>query len=178
MSETEQQEVSPNPDSRPAPKFRTLNGIAGLMLWAGVIIVLMKMWNAAEKDSQTEKQPPPPATSPDSETPPKRTVITIPRKPVRDFSFTDSNGEQITNADLLGKQWVICFIFTRCAGPCPRVSSKMATLQDAFTGDELQLVTLTVDPEYDDSEALTKYAELFRADLARWTFLTGDQTSI
>ena len=44
---------------------------------------------------------------------------------VEDFSLTECHGQTVTKADLLGKPWVACFIFTRCAGPCPRVSEQM-----------------------------------------------------
>src|SRR5437588_10499179 len=51
---------------------------------------------------------------------------------VEDFSLTECHGQAVTKADLLGKPWVACFIFTRCAGPdfCPRVSQQMQILQE------------------------------------------------
>jgi protein SCO1/2 len=40
------------------------------------------------------------------------------------------------------------------------------------------LVTFTVDPARDDAAELRKYAEHFRADAARWMFLTGNEQEI
>ena len=37
---------------------------------------------------------------------------------IEDFSLTECHGQTVTKADLLGKPWLACFIFTRCAGPC------------------------------------------------------------
>jgi protein SCO1 len=97
---------------------------------------------------------------------------------LEDFSLTECHGQTVTKADLLGKPWVACFIFTRCAGPCPRVSEQMQILQDRLKGLDVRLVSLTVDPERDTPEELRKYAEYYKADPARWWFLTGDKEKI
>src|SRR6267154_2682913 len=49
---------------------------------------------------------------------------------VEDFSLTEAHGQTVTKADLLGKPWVACFVFTRCVGPCPLVSEQMQNLQN------------------------------------------------
>jgi protein SCO1/2 len=55
----------------------------------------------------------------------------------------------------------------------------MARLQAEFAGEEdLRLVSITVDPERDTPEVLSRYAERYRADPARWLFLTGDKRAI
>lgn len=40
-------------------------------------------------------------------------------------------------------------------------------------GLDIQLVSFSVDPDYDSPEVLTEYAEDNGADLDNWTFLTG-----
>jgi len=47
-----------------------------------------------------------------------------PAEGIEDFSLTERSGKTITKKDLEGKPWVACFVFTRCAGPCPRVSGQ------------------------------------------------------
>lgn len=94
---------------------------------------------------------------------------------IGDFSLTERSGETVTKKDLLGKPWIVGFIFTRCAGPCPRVSGQMAKLQDHLEGEDVRLVTMTVDPDYDTPEVLTRYAKAFGADEKKWLFLTGDK---
>ncbi len=49
---------------------------------------------------------------------------------VPDFTFTERSGEPFGLADMKGKINVVDFIFTRCPGPCPVMSSKMADLYD------------------------------------------------
>jgi len=81
----------------------------------------------------------------------------------------------VTKADLLGHPWLISFIFTRCAGPCPKVSGRMSDLQRLLAGTDVKLVTLTVDPDFDKPDVLNRYAQSFGADANRWLYLTGDK---
>jgi protein SCO1/2/putative membrane protein len=97
---------------------------------------------------------------------------------IEDFSLTECHGQTVTKADLLGKPWLACFVFTRCAGPCPRVSREMQILQDRTRDLDVRLVSFTVDPETDTPEVLRTYAEFYKADPLRWWFLTGDKEVI
>lgn len=98
---------------------------------------------------------------------------------VADFTLTNQAGQQITLAGLRGKVWVADIIFTRCAGPCPRMTRQMQMLLDALPAQgTAQLVTLTTDPEFDTPEVLDRYAARFNARPARWQFLTGSKTQI
>jgi protein SCO1 len=94
--------------------------------------------------------------------------------PLSDFSLTERNGETVGKQDLAGKVWVAAFFFTRCSGPCPRISAAMEGLQGDFKSDpDVRLVSFTVDPTYDDAATLSRYAERFHADPQRWLFLRG-----
>jgi protein SCO1/2 len=96
-----------------------------------------------------------------------------------DFSLVECTGQKLGLADLRGKVWIADFIFTRCPGPCPRMSSRMASLQTNLSSDaDLRLVSISVDPEFDTQEVLAKYAAQYRAEGGRWFFLTGDKTAI
>jgi len=97
---------------------------------------------------------------------------------IEDFSLTECHGQTVKKADLLGRPWVACFIFTRCAGPCPRVSQQMRVLQDRLKGLDVRLVSFSVDPENDTPEVLLDYARSYRVDPDRWWFLTGDKEVI
>lgn len=98
---------------------------------------------------------------------------------VADFALTNQDGRVLTLADLRGQVWVADIIFTRCAGPCPRMTRQMESLQAALPKDSrAQLVTLTTDPEFDSPEVLKRYATRFNADPARWNFLTGTKLQI
>lgn len=109
---------------------------------------------------------------------PDEIKFTWPERGVRDFTLTDSRGEKVSKSDLLGKPWIASFIFTRCAGPCPRVAAAFKELQKRYPEHNVNLVTFTVDPDNDTPEVLTKFANFWEADLDRWLFLTGDKDTI
>ena len=105
--------------------------------------------------------------------------LLTPIGPVADFTLTNQNGQVTTLADLTNHVWVADIIFTRCAGPCPRLTSQMKSLQDKLPADSTaKLVTLTTDPDFDSPAVLMKYGERFGADFKRWTFLTGSKAQI
>ena len=91
---------------------------------------------------------------------------------VPDFTLTDQSNQEFRSADALKRKvWIADFIFTHCAGPCPRMTSHMRKIQDALDGEpEIKLVSFTVDPARDTPPVLAAYAVQFKA---RWSFLTG-----
>ncbi len=94
---------------------------------------------------------------------------------VTDFSLTERSGRSVSLADLAGSPWVADFIFTRCTGVCPILSSRMKELQDLLHArPDVRLVSISVDPEHDTPDVLASYAERSGADPGRWLFLTGD----
>ena len=98
---------------------------------------------------------------------------------IGNFTLTNQSSQPVTLTDLHGKVWVADIIFSRCAGPCPRMTRQMEALQTALPKDSTaRLVTLTTDPEFDTPEVLSKYAERFNADTNRWWFLTGEKKEI
>jgi len=101
---------------------------------------------------------------------------------VPDFTLIDQNGEPFGTEQLSGKVWIVDFIFTRCGGTCPRMTLGMAELQKILAEhpkrDQIRLVSITVDPNYDTPWVLTNYASRYGADPQRWRFLTGDRDKI
>lgn len=91
------------------------------------------------------------------------------------FTLTSQSGEDFNSqTELAGKVWIADFIFTSCAGPCPRMSSFMLRLQNEFQSlPDVRLVSFTVDPAVDVPSVLAEYAGRFKADPKRWFFLTG-----
>lgn len=98
---------------------------------------------------------------------------------VADFTLTNQNGTPVSLTDLSGHVWVADIIFTRCAGPCLKMSKQLKDIQDALPPrSQARLVSLTTDPEYDTPPVLAKYAQRFGADSNRWIFLTGTKKQI
>ena len=95
------------------------------------------------------------------------------------FTLMNQNGQVTTLADLSNHVWVADIIFTRCAGPCPRMTAQMKSLQDLLPpAGGVNLVTLTTDPDFDTPPVMKRYGERFNADFNRWTFLTGPKKEI
>jgi cytochrome oxidase Cu insertion factor (SCO1/SenC/PrrC family) len=98
---------------------------------------------------------------------------------IADFSLTNQNGRAVSLADLRGRVWVADIIFTRCPGPCLKMTKQMKVLQDGLPPDsQAKLVTLTTDADFDTPPVLKAYAERFAADPQRWMFLTGTKRGI
>ena len=100
--------------------------------------------------------------------------------PAPQFQFTAQDGSAVSAADFKGKIWVANFIFTRCTGPCPLMTSRMAQLNQALQGktSDVELVSITVDPEHDTPQVLKQYGEQVGASPDKWKFLTGPKDQI
>ncbi len=95
-----------------------------------------------------------------------------------EFSLTERNGETVTTKDLLGKPYVVSFFFSTCPSVCVMQNQHVQQLQEAFKGQPVRFVSISVDPETDQPEVLREYAKRFGADDSQWLFLTGDLTHI
>ncbi len=93
------------------------------------------------------------------------------------FRLVERSGKEMTEQDLAGRVWIADFIFTKCAGPCPVLTTQMSILQNTLPR-EVRYVSFSVDPERDTPEELRKYAEAYGADRSRWSFLTGEWPAI
>lgn len=81
---------------------------------------------------------------------------------VKDFSFTDQDGNEFSKEDLDGQFWVADLVFTNCTDVCPPMTANMANLQQQLDNEDMndvQLVSFTVDPNRDTPEVLKEYAE-------------------
>lgn len=98
---------------------------------------------------------------------------------VNAFTLTNQLGQPVTLTNLLGRVWVADVIFTRCQSSCLNLTRRMAALQARLpSGEPVQLVSLTADPENDSPSVLQQYAETHGADAARWQFLTGPKKEL
>jgi protein SCO1/2 len=81
----------------------------------------------------------------------------------RNFTLTDQNGKPRTLADFRGKAVVVFFGYTQCPDVCP---TTMAALKQAMEklgpdADRVQVLFITVDPERDTQDLLSKYVPAF-----------------
>ncbi|MCF4998495.1 SCO family protein [Pseudomonas syringae] len=94
----------------------------------------------------------------------------------------DQNGKTVRlEPDLVrDKIVVMSFIYTSCTTVCPVVSSIMGKVQKqlgARVGEEVQLVSISIDPQRDDPQRLQDYARAFQKGPG-WSWLTGSAQSI
>jgi len=97
------------------------------------------------------------------------------------FVLTERSGRAVGLDDLRGRDWVADFVFTRCAGVCPRLSQSMGRLQEKLavqSRPDLRLVSFSVDPAYDTPDVLRTYAERLGASESGWLFLTGERQAL
>ena len=95
------------------------------------------------------------------------------------FSFTNQEGNTITNEDVEGKIYLVDFFFTSCPSICPIMTANLMKIQDRFAHyDEFMILSHTVDPTRDSPAKLKEYAEDRNIDAKNWHFLTGEKDSL
>jgi cytochrome oxidase Cu insertion factor (SCO1/SenC/PrrC family) len=114
---------------------------------------------------------------------PAGTGAAAPIGPAPTFTLTDQRGRPLSDADLRGKVVVADFIYTTCTDICPALTAQMASLRtlladEGLLGDDVVLLSISVDPARDTPEVLRAYSAPFAADPANWHFLTGDEAAI
>jgi protein SCO1/2 len=108
-----------------------------------------------------------------------RTVPKIGLEPVPDMHFTDQLGQPVSGQTWQGKVTVVDFFFTTCPTICPRMSGEMARVHDAFVlNDNVQLISVSIDPEHDTPEVLKAYADRLGATHPRWRFCHTARDSV
>lgn len=95
------------------------------------------------------------------------------------FSFTNQNGQTITQNDYKGKIYVADFFFTTCQTICPIMTDNMVWLQDKVKDmPDVLLLSHSVTPEIDSVPVLRQYADLKGAIDGKWNMVTGDKKDI
>lgn len=95
------------------------------------------------------------------------------------FSFTDQEGNKITEQTIEGKTYVANFFFAKCNNICPKMMSNMKKLQDTYLNDDQVLfLSHSVTPEDDSVSALKKFAIENEVTNKKWHLLTGDKNEI
>ena len=100
---------------------------------------------------------------------------------VPDVVLTDRFGKKVQLADMLAQPHPVLlqFIFTSCTTICPILSATFSQAQSdlATVSKDYQMISITIDPEYDTPGRLDAYARRYRPT-ANWIFLTGRKEDI
>lgn len=79
---------------------------------------------------------------------------------VQPFSFTNQNGDKITEREVEGKVYATEYFFTTCKGICPRMNANMRRVYDAFKADSnFLIISHTCMPETDSVPVLKRYEQ-------------------
>ncbi|MDO1502438.1 SCO family protein [Winogradskyella maritima] len=160
-------------------------GIAFIILVFGIIFVPKIIDRVSNNDiNRTDESRSNPVNSELMETTDDSDLVYITspngeRKKVPAFSFTNQDGETISNEDYLGKVYLVEFFFTTCPTICPKMNYNMMKLQDYFKEEsDFGIASFTINPENDTPEVLKAYAENYEITNPYWNLLTGDRETI
>ncbi|MGB5929376.1 MAG: SCO family protein [Cyclobacteriaceae bacterium] len=93
--------------------------------------------------------------------------------------MTNQNGETVTNESLKGSVYVANFFFTICPGICPKMTSNLELVYNAYKGDRnVKFLSHSVMPWVDSVKVLKHYADLRGLNTGQWHFVTGDKEQI
>jgi len=111
----------------------------------------------------------------------------LPRiKPAAVMTVLDESGDPVDLKTLYaGHLTILSFMYTRCGDACPLAALRLADLQrlaaeDSALARQLQIVSLSFDPDYDTPAVMAEYGGMMRLpDVAapRWLFLTAPDSA-
>jgi protein SCO1 len=88
----------------------------------------------------------------------------FPFKTAYDFKLTGTNGAEVSLDQFRGKTVLFLFGFTHCANVCPTSLTNLADVYQALTPEQrkqVQVVFISVDPDRDTPQTLTRYVTSF-----------------
>jgi protein SCO1/2 len=95
------------------------------------------------------------------------------------FSFTNQDGEEVSEKDFDNKIYVAGFFFSTCPGICPMIRSKLAKVQEAFIDDDnVKILQHSIRPHTDTVELLKAYADKNGIVSGKWYLATGERDAI
>lgn len=109
---------------------------------------------------------------------------------VPDFTLVNQDGKRVRLRSYKGRALVLTFIYTRCPLPdyCPLMTDNFAEIVKAIKNDaalyaKTQLLSVSVDPEYDTPVRLREYGagrttESGAQTFSRWQFATGSADEV
>lgn len=103
--------------------------------------------------------------------------------PAPAFALFRQDGEVVTSDRFRGRQVMLNFIFTRCpvATMCPAAVARFQQVQQkarASGVNNLELVSISLDPLHDTPGVLREYARSRMIDTSNYSFLTGPDAAI
>jgi protein SCO1 len=109
-------------------------------------------------------------------------VATIRERNLVNVALTTHEGRSVRFYDDLvkGKVVAINFMFTTCGSGCPVTTAHLVQVQKLLgdrAGRDVTFLSITLDPQHDTPEVLSRYARAYGAGRG-WQFLTGRRDDI
>ncbi len=93
-----------------------------------------------------------------------------------DATWVNDGGKTVKLESLRGRPMVLAFFFTNCEHSCPAITKDMKAMQTALSGKasaNVNFVLVSMDPDRDNTEALTQFRAKHKLTGNRWTLLGG-----
>lgn len=98
---------------------------------------------------------------------------------IRDFSFTNQDGEEVTQETFRDKIYIADFFFTSCPTICPIMKTQMLRVHEKYKENpDVLILSHTIDPKHDSVEVLHDFADRLGVSSDSWHFVTGDLEDI
>lgn len=97
----------------------------------------------------------------------------------KQYRFFNQENKEVSLDNMDGKIAVVDFFFTHCVTICPKLTSNLYKVQEAFAKDPTIIInSFTVDPERDSVGQLVEYGKGYKVDPFNWNLLTGNKKDI
>ncbi len=94
---------------------------------------------------------------------------------VKNFSFYNQDSVEVTNETFNNSIYVADFFFTTCPTICPIMKNNLLLVYNEFSENKnVKYLSHTINPEYDNTKMLKKYAQRLGVSSDRWHFVTGE----
>lgn len=96
-------------------------------------------------------------------------------------TWKDRHGQELKLNSLQGEVQIVAMLYTNCEFACPRILADMQRIRDSLSDKVLQetnFVIVSIDPERDTPERLTRFADENNLSDKQWTLLNGDRGDI
>ena len=98
---------------------------------------------------------------------------------IPDFNLVNQKNNGISASYFDDHITVVNFFFSSCPTICPVMNSELMRVQGNFYDNpRVRVLSVSVDPEYDQPDVLARYAELTGAHENQWNFVTGNKEGI
>ena len=98
---------------------------------------------------------------------------------IANFSFSNQDGQNISEKDIEGKVHIANFMFTSCGSICPIMTENLLVVQEKFYNHpQFSMLSYSVTPWIDTPDKLRDYAQNQQITSDNWHLLTGKKTQI